>query len=325
MRAAYRIHYGSPSVLSIREIDKPQPLADEIIIKVIATTVNRTDCAVLTGKPLIFRLFTGIPRPRHVSTGTDFAGIVEAVGSKVTNYKPGDRVWGFDDVNIGSHAEYLKINIKKAILPIPDKLSFEDAAASIEGAHYAYNSINKVDLKPGNNVLIYGASGAIGSAALQILKYFEVKVTAVCGTDAITKIEKLQPDHIIDYQKEDFTRDKGKYDLVVDAVGKSSFAICKPLLKPKGTYLSSELGANAQNLFLSLITPITGGQKVKFPLPTNILRTMKLLQKMFEAGKFTPVIDKSYSLDKIHEAFEFVMSGQKIGNVILKITTDNGK
>ena len=317
MQAAIRSKYGPPEVLRIEEVDKPLPKEHEILVRVHATTVNRTDCSILWGKPWVIKIFTGLFKPTSPVPGTDFAGEVEAVGNKVSAFRVGDKVWGFNDQGLASHAQYLTILENRAVLKMPENITYEQAAASAEGAHYAYNFINKVQLQAGQKVLVNGATGAIGSAAVQILKYLGVHVVAVCGTKNVALVAALGADRVIDYEKEDFTKLPGQYDFVFDAVGKSTFAQCKPLLLPGGTYISSELGPYAQNVYLPLITKVRGGKKVVFPIPINIKRSLLFMQDLLEKGKFKPLIDRSYPLEKIREAYVYVASGQKTGNVLL--------
>ena len=208
----------------------------------------------------------------------------------------------------------------KALTTIPGNITYEQAAASIEGAHYAYNFINKVNLKSGKKVLVNGATGAIGSAVVQFLKYFGViNVTAVCSTKNIELVKSLGADKVINYTKEDFTKEDQKYNFIFDTVGKSSFGKCKPLLQPDGVYISSELGYMAQNLFLALITPIIGNKKVIFPLPTDCRGSVLLIKKLIEKGKFKAVIDRKYPLEQIVEAYKYVEKGHKIGNVVITV------
>ena len=207
----------------------------------------------------------------------------------------------------------------KSIMTMPEKVGFEEAAASSEGAHYALNFINKVKFEAGHKVLVNGATGAIGSAVVQFLKYFEVEVTATCGTQNIELVRSLGADRVIDYTQEDFTKDSERYDFVFDAVGKSTFGECRPLLKEGGVYVSSELGPKAQNLFLALITPMRGGKKVIFPFPSNIKRSLQFIKDLMEKGRFRPVIDRTYPLEEIVEAYIYVASGQKTGNVVIKM------
>jgi len=319
MKAAIRRKYGPPDTISIETVETPTPRENEILVRVYAATVNRTDCAVLTGKPFVMQLFTGLGRPTLPTTGTDFAGQIEAVGKQVTAFKVDDRVWGFCDIGLASHAQYLTIAEDAAVLPIPEPISYEQAAASAEGAHYAYNFINKLNLQAGQKVLVNGATGAIGSAAVQILKSMGLYVTAVCNTKNIALVTDLGPDKVIDYQREDFTQQEEPYDFVFDAVGKSTFSKCKPLLKPGGIYLSSELGPNAENLYLPLLNKIWGSKKVIFPIPADIKGSLRFTQNLLEKGQFKPVIDRRYPLEKIAEAYKYVMSGEKTGNVIITL------
>ncbi len=325
MKAATRSKYGGPEVLKIQEVEKPTPKDDEVLVRVYATTVNRTDCAILRAKPFIMRFFTGLFKPKASIPGTDFAGKVEAVGKNVTSWKAGDNVWGFDDNGLNSHAQYLTIAADKALATIPDGITYEQAAASAEGAHYAYNFINKINLKAGDKVLVNGATGAIGSAALQLLKYFGAHVTAVCNTKNIGLMKSLGADEIIDYTQEDFTVDSKaskQYHYVFDAVGKSRFGKCKPLLRPEGVYISSELGPHSENLFLALLTPLGGKKKVVFPVPRDIRGSLHFIKELLEKEKFSPVIDRKYPLEKIAEAYHYVASGQKTGNVIITLEDD---
>ena len=330
MKAIVCTKYGSPDVLQLKEVEKPTPKDNEVLIKIHATTVNRTDCAMLRAEPFISRFITGIFKPNKPIHGTEFAGIIEAVGKNVSSFKVGDKVFGFDDSGSGSHAQYMTILEDKALTTIPKNITYEQATASTEGAHYAYNFINKVDLKSGQKFLVNGATGAIGSAAVQFLKYFGANVAAVCNTKNIELVKSLGADIIIDYTKEDFTKDDQKYNFIFDTVGKSSFAKCKPLLQPGGVYISSDLGFMAQNIFLALITPIIGnlpgrqaGKKVIFPLPTDCRGSVLLIKRLIEEGKFKAVIDRKYPLEQIVEAYRYVEKGQKTGNVVITVEHNN--
>jgi len=308
--------YGPPDVLKLKEVEKPTPKDNEVLVKVHATTVNRTDTATIRAKPFIIgRLMTGLWGPKKQTPGTEFAGKIEEIGKNVKSLKVGDN----------SHAEYLTISEDKA-LTIPKNITYEQAAASSEGAHYAYSFIKKVNVKSGEKVLVNGATGAIGSAAVQLLKSFDADVTATCNTKNIELVKSLGADKVIDYTKDDFTKDNQKYHFVFDAVGKSTFGKCKPLLHPGGIYVSSDLGPGAQNIFLTIITPIIkpmiGNKKIVFPIPTDIRGTLLLIKKLSQEGKFKPVIDKKYSLGKIVEAYKYVETGQKTGNVVITVRHD---
>ncbi|MEO7923484.1 MAG: NAD(P)-dependent alcohol dehydrogenase [Chitinophagaceae bacterium] len=316
MRAAIRLKYGPPEVLSIKEVAMPTPKDDEVLIKVYATTVNRTDCGILMAKPFIMRFFTGLFKPKSPITGTDFAGKIEAVGINVSKFKAGDKVWGFNDTGVGTHAEYISISENSPLLIIPENITYQQAAASPEGAHYAYNMITKMKIKAGDAILVNGATGAIGSASVQLLKYFGATVTAVCNTKNIELVKSLGADKVIDYLVEDFTKGTQKYHYVIDAVGKSTFAKCKPLLYPGGIYMSTDLGPGAQNIYLPLLTRFSSKRTI-FPIPTDIKRSLLLIKTLLETSQFKPVIDRTYPLEKIAEAYNYVISGQKTGNVLL--------
>ncbi|KPJ93355.1 MAG: NADPH:quinone oxidoreductase [Gammaproteobacteria bacterium SG8_15] len=322
MKAVVYTHYGSPDVLQIKEVEKPAPKDNEVLIKVFATTVNRTDCATIRAKPFFARIWTGLLRPRKQIPGTEFAGEIAATSKSISTLHVGDKVFGFDEQGAGSHAQYLAIKADN-VVTMPDNISYQQAAASFEGAHYAYNFINKVDINQGQDVLVNGAAGAIGSAAVQLLNYFGVNVTAVCSAKNVELVKSLGANKVIDYTKEDFTKDEQRYDFIFDTVGKSSFFKCKRLLKHGGVYISSDLGYMAQNIFLPLITPIIksmlGYKKTMSPFPSAVRQTLLLVKKLIEHGKFKSVIDREYPLEQIVKAYEYVETGQKTGNVVITV------
>jgi NADPH:quinone reductase-like Zn-dependent oxidoreductase len=319
MRAAVYYQYGPPEVIRIEEFPKPVPKDGEVLIRVFATTVNRTDCAILRARPFIMRFFTGLTKPRNPVLGTDFAGMVEAIGDHVKDFKVGDKVFGFGDQGIKSQAEFMICNRKHAIAHMPSNCSFQQAAAASEGTHYAINFINKVKLEKGQKVLVHGATGAIGSALVQLLIYYGTEVTATGNTKNVDLIKSLGAYQVIDYEKQDFTKLNQTFDYVFDAVGKSTFGKCKALLKSNGVYISSELGPRSENLFFSLFGLVSKGKKVKFPFPSDINASLILIKKLIEEGKFTPLIDREYSLEEISKAYSYVESGQKTGNVVINI------
>jgi len=317
MRAAFRDMYCPPEKLTVRDVDIPRHGPGQLLVRVGAATVNRTDCAILTGQPWVMHLVLGLRRPRLTTTGTDFAGRVEAVGSNVTRFKVGDRVMGFDDVGLQSHAEYLVISQDKPIIPVPPQLSDGQAAALCEGTHYAVNVLNKVDLRAGHQVLVNGASGAIGSSLVQLCKARGAQVTATCTAQTLDLVRSLGADEVIDHAAQDFTARTDRYQFVFDAVGKSSFFKCRHLLLPGGVFTSSELGEYLQNPLLALTTPLLGGKKVIFPVPSDIAASLELVRSLVEQGRFKPVIDRTYPLSEIASAFTYVASGKKVGNVIV--------
>ena len=319
MRAAVQTRYGPPEVVRISEVEKPTIKNNEVLVKVHATTVNRTDCACRAARPFFMRFFTGLTRPRATVLGNEFAGVVEAVSSGVTSFKVGDRVFGYNEGPFGAHAEYMSIPEDGSLATMPANVTYEEAAASTEGSHYALSHIRAAKIQSGQDVLVNGATGAIGSAAVQLLKSLGANVTAVCDTDNVELVRGLGADRVIDYRAEDFTKDEQTYDVVLDSVGKSSFSRCKRLLKPGGIYISSELGPLAQNPFLALIAPLRGGKKVMFPIPKHDQEMVGYFKELIESGEFKPVIDRRYPLDQIVEAYRYVETGQKIGIVVISL------
>jgi NADPH:quinone reductase-like Zn-dependent oxidoreductase len=317
MRAAVVDGYGPPSKIRIKNVPKPIPKPNEILVRVYSTTINRTDCGIITAEFFLMRFFTGLFKPNPI-LGTDFAGKIISVGGKVKNFKKGDRVFGLNDNGLASHAEYLTITSDGPLEKMPN-VSYDFAVASLEGVHYAYNFVNKVNLKKGQKVLVNGATGAIGSAAIQLLNEKGLNVHAVCGTKNVKKIKSYGVEKVIDYQKEDFTNSKEKYDFIFDAVGKSTFGKCKPLLKEKGIYISSELGPNGENVLFAIFTHFFGDKKVIFPIPMDCKKTVLMIKKLIEKKKFKPLIDKKYTFEEIIDAYEYVRKGKKVGNVILNI------
>ena len=319
MKAIVYSKYGPPEVAKLLQVPKPLPKDNEVLVKIYSSTVNRTDSGLRSAEYFISRFYTGLFRPKHQILGCEFAGIVEAIGQHVTTFKIGDEIFGFNDKTFGGHGEYLTITETDAITTIPDGFSFDEAAAFTEGAHYALIDIRAAKVELGQNVLVYGATGAIGSAAVQLLKHFGAIVTAVSGTKYVGLVKSLGADTVIDYQTQDFTKTEVKFEFIFDAVGKSSFGQCKPLLTAKGIYISTELGKNGENLLLALTTPLWGGKRLLFPIPSITKQDVIFLKKLVEKGEFKPVIDRKYKLEQIVEAYKYVDSGQKTGNVILKV------
>jgi NADPH:quinone reductase-like Zn-dependent oxidoreductase len=311
--------YGPPDVVQIREIEAPVPQENEVQVRIHATTVNRTDSGYRAAKPFITRFFTGLRRPRVTIMGTEFAGVVEAVGHQVRSFEIGDRVFGYSEGRFGCHAELLTVPEDGSIATIPADLTFVEAAPGTEGAHYALSFIRRAKIQQGQAVLVNGATGGIGSAAVQLVKGLGAHVTAVCDTAHLELVSGLGADRVIDYTREDFTQDEQRYDAVLDAVGKSTFGRCRRLLKPGGVYSSSELGPFCQNPPLALVTPLLPGKTVVFPFPRDNQAIVQHLRDQLESGTFRPVIDRHYQLDEIVEAYRYVESGQKIGNVVIEV------
>ena len=319
MKASVYTKYGPPEVVKIMEVPKPIPKDNEVLIKVYASTVNRTDCGFRSAQYFISRFWTGLLRPKFQILGCEFAGIIEETGQHVTEFKKGEKVFGFNDKTCGGHGEYLTVEESDAVTVMPGNVSFEEAAALTEGAHYALVDIRAAKIEPGQNVLLYGATGAIGSAAVQLLKHFGAIVTAVCNSKNIELVKSLGADTVVDYQTQDFTKTENKFEFIFDAVGKSSFGQCKPLLTENGIYMSTELGKNGENIFYALTTALWGGKKLLFPIPSITKKDVIFLKELYQNGEYKPVMDRQYTLDQIVEAYQYVESGQKTGNVVLRI------
>ena len=319
MKAAVHTRYGPPDVVRVVDVPTPAPRENEVLVKVQATTVNRTDCGFRGAKPFFARAFTGLVRPRVTILGNEFAGQVQAIGSSVTSFAVGDRVFGYDDTVCGAHAQYLTIREDASLARIPGSLTYGEAAPATEGSHYALAAIEKAKIRNGQSVLVNGGTGAIGSAAIQLLASRGVHVTAVCDTTHLDLVRRLGAERVIDRTVEDFTQDAQTYDVVFDAVGKSSFGRCRRLLEPRGVYLSTDLGPGAQNPFLALVTPVLPGKSVLFGFPRHNQAMMNYFRDLMESGLFRPVIDRSYPLDEIVAAYRYVETGQKVGNVVIVV------
>lgn len=319
MKAIVYTQYGPPEVAQLKEMPIPQPKDNEVLVKVHASTVNRTDSGFRSAEYFVSRFWSGLLRPKLPILGCEFAGVVEQKGKDVTAFNIGDKVFGFNDKTFGGHAEYLCMPQDQGIAVIPQNFDFNEAAAIAEGAHYALVDIRAAKVQAGQEVLVYGATGAIGSAAVQLLKHFGARVTAVCNTKNVDLVKRLGADVVIDYQTQDFTQTNTLFHFIFDAVGKSSYRQCKPLLTEKGIYMSTELGKRGVNILLALTTPLWGGKKLLFPIPTITQEDVVFLKELAENGSFKPVIDRSYPMAAIVEAYRYVESGQKTGNVVLEI------
>ncbi len=320
MKAAVYTQYGPPEVLRVTETPTPVAKDDEVLVRVRATSVNRTDCGFLRGKPFVVRFFAGLTKPRRTILGCEFAGDVEAVGHSVTRFSVGDRVFGFDGGGWGGHAQYKVISESRMIATIPPAITYEQAAVSTEGAHYAH--VRALQAGKGTKVLVHGATGAIGSAAVQLLKHAGAFVIATSDTKNVELVRSLGADVVVDREKEDFTKLDERVDIVFDAVGKSSFGACRPLLNDGGVYVSTDLGPMAQNPPLALVGPLfrlVGAKRVAFPLPKANTEVIEFLRTRLERGELRPVIDRTYALDDIVEAFTYVETGQKTGNVVVLV------
>lgn len=319
MKAITQTRYGPPDVLSVSELPVPEPGPDQVRVRVRAKTVNRTDCALLRAEPFIMRFISGLVRPRQPVPGTDFAGVVDAVGENVRRFEPGDRVFGFNDDGLASSAEYLVIDENEALDRIPEGIDEATAVAAIEGGHYALNFLNKLPLEAGQEILVIGATGAIGSAGVQLLRDRGVTVTAVCRGEHEETVLALGAESVIDFTREDFAKSGRIFDHILDMVGKSTFGYCRTVLGPGGIYISSELGPWIQNPILALITPLFRRRRVGFPLPLDRLGSVRTLAEKLAEESFRPLIDRTYSLEETAEAYRYVETGEKVGNVLIEI------
>jgi NADPH:quinone reductase-like Zn-dependent oxidoreductase len=324
MRAVVYDRYGPPEVLRLEDVERPVPKEDEVLVKIHATTVNRLDVHTREANrrsglavSLLSRLVSGVRRPRQRILGSEFAGEVEEVGVAVTEFAVGDQVFGNSGVRFGAHAEFMCMRARARIAHMPTGLSFEEAAPVCDGALNALTCLKAADLGIGRSVLIYGASGAIGTAGVQLARYFGADVTAVCNTKNIELVRSLGADRVIDYTNEDFTKNGQTYDVIFDAVGKHSFTKCRDSLKPGGMYLPTD---GFGNLMWALVTPRIGGKKVVFQIPPRQTKQDVLFLKgLIEAGKYRAVIDRRYPLEDVVEATRYVETQQKTGNVVLTV------
>jgi NADPH:quinone reductase-like Zn-dependent oxidoreductase len=332
MKAVAYAEYGPPAVLRLVEVEKPTPQANEILVRIYATPVNYGDTLarnfrnISPGKfnmPFLFwfpaRIVFGLRKPKINILGSEFAGKIEAVGGAVTLFKPGDQVFGYRGMTMGANAEYLCMPESGLVALKPANMTYDEAAAVPYGALTALNLLRKVTIQPGQKVLINGASGSIGSAAVQLAKYFGAEVTGVCGTPRLEFVQSLGADHVIDYTQADFTRNGQTYDLIFDILGKSSFSRCKGSLTRDGRYLlaSFKLKQLAQMLWTSKI----GRKKVICALSGENLADLLLIKELVEAGTIKSIIDRRYPLEQTAEAHRYVEQGGKQGNVIITVAS----
>lgn len=321
MKAIVMTGYGSPDVLTFQEVAKPVPKPDEVLLRVHASSATTADGMMRTGTPYFGRLILGLTKPKHPIPGTGFAGRVEAVGAGVTQFQPGDRVFGETTLGFSANAEYLAVPESGVICRMPGQLSYAEAATFCDGGITSWNYLRHLaNIQPGQSVLINGASGSLGTAAVQLGKYLGAKVTGVCSTRNAGLVRALGADEVIDYTRKDFTKGTGTYDFIYDTVSKSSFQACKPVLREKGQYLCPVLGLPL--LLQMLKTQISGGKKAVFAAtglrPDEELRDMLIeLIEIYKAGKLKMVIDRQYPLEKVAEAHTYIAAGRKKGNVVI--------
>ena len=321
MNAIVATAYGKADVLEFRQVDKPQAKENEVLIKVHAASATTADSMMLTGRPYLSRLFMGFRKPKHEIPGTGFSGEVVAIGNDVTRFAPGDLVFGETTLGFSTNAEYTVVPEEGIILKKPESLSHAEAATVCDGALTSMNFLQEVSkVEAGHKVLINGASGSLGSAAVQIAKFYGAEVTGVCSTKNIGLVKSLGADHVVDYTKEDIAQGSEQYDVIYDTVGKLSFQSCKKLLITEGQYISPVL--KFPLLLQMLWTSLFSSRKAKFAA-TGLKKDHELkdmLQKVLQviqAGKLTMVMDRQFPLEKVADAHRYIATGHKKGNIAI--------
>ena len=317
MRAVVYDRYGPPEVLRLEDVERPVPAEDEVLVKIHATSVTRTDTGLRSAEFFISRFFTGWRRPKRKILGMELAGEVAAVGAAVTEFAVGDHVFGVK--GSGAHAEFVAVRESAPIAHKPAGMSFEEAAAVCDGAMLALPCLRRAGVRDGTRLVVYGASGSVGTAAVQLARNIGADVTAVCNTANLELVGSLGADRVIDYTKQDFTRNGEIYDVVFDAVGKHSFRRCRRSLKPGGIYVSTDLGFLWHLPLLTLLTRRIGSRKAALGIAKYTKEDVLLLKELIEAGKYRAVIDRRYPLEDVIEATKYVETGQKTGNVVLTL------
>jgi NADPH:quinone reductase-like Zn-dependent oxidoreductase len=323
MKTINYTQYGSPDVLKIIEVDTPSPKDDEVLIKVRASTVSAVDSQFRRGDSFFARLYTGLFKPKNPNLGEDLVGEVVSVGKDVTSFKAGDHVFGVTDTNFGAHAEYICLPEQGTLLLKPESLTDEEAAAIPYGAMTALPFLrDAAKIESGQSILVNGASGSVGIAAVQLAKHFGAEVTGVCSSRNVELVKSLGADHVIDYTHEDFVNNGKTYDIIFDTVGKCSFSHCKSSLTATGIYITAQLTLGI--LFQMMFTSKAEGKKAMIAftgmrLPSVKTKDFAIIKELVEAGQLKPVIDKTYTLEQIAEAHAYVDTGHKKGNVVITI------
>jgi len=313
VKAVVADRYGPPEILRISEVRRPAPAADEVLVRVHASSVTRSDCGLRNTEYFFSRAITGLRRPKQPIVGMEFAGVVDEVGSAVTQFAAGDEVFG---IRGGANAEYVCVRESGVIAPKPSRLSFEQAAVVADGGLSALSMLPALGPIEGRQIVVYGASGSIGTAAVQVAKHLGARVTAVCDTKHVDLVRSLGAEEVVDYLREDWTG-RGPYDGVFDAVGKSSFRKSRRALKPGAAYVSADLGFMWHGPLVILATRWLGSRKAKLGMARYRQDDLRRLRALVEAGDYRPVIDRAYRMEDVVEAARYVETGQKTGNVVL--------
>ena len=322
MKALIYDHYGPPEVMQIAEMEKPVPKDNEILIKVYATTVTSGDARMRRADPFLVRLFNGFFKPKKGILGSEFSGEIEAIGKNVNKFKKGDQVFGGTDLDLGASAEYICLPETGTIALKPENISFEEAGAISFGGNTALHFLQKANIKSGQKILIYGASGSIGTAAVQLAKHFGAVVTAVCSSKNTDLVTSLGADKVLDYTAEDFSISGETYDIIFDTVGKSPFLACVKSLTKEGYYLRAVHMAPS-SILLGLWTTLTSSKKIVAGVAKETQEIIDHLKELLKTGQFKSVIDKSFSFEHIVEAHRYVDTGHKKGNVVITFDHKN--
>jgi len=319
MKAIVYSKYGPPEVLQLKEVEKPVPKDNEILIKIFATTVTSGDCRMRRADPFAIRVFNGLTRPKKATIlGNEFSGEIEGLGKNVKLFRKGDQVFGQAGMSLGANAEYICLSEDGTIALKPDNLTYEESAVIPFGGNTALHFLRKGNISNGQKVLIYGSSGSLGTAAIQLARYFGAEVTGVCSTANAVLVKSLGADKVIDYTKEDFTKNGQAYDIIFDTTGKSPFSGCLKSLKQNGIYLRAVHMALSSNV-RGLWTSMTSSKKVIGGVATELKENLVFLRELIEAGKLKPVIDRRYPFEQIAEAHRYVDQGHKKGNVAITV------
>jgi NADPH:quinone reductase-like Zn-dependent oxidoreductase len=321
MRAVVHDRYGPADVLHLEDVEPPVPTAHEVLIRIHATTMSRTDCALRAGEPYFSRFLTGVRRPKRRILGSDLAGEVVALGAAVTEFNVGDRVFGIKPWKFGAHAEFICVEEDAALSHMPANVTFDEAAAVCDGAILALNCLRPGKVRSGQSILVNGASGSMGTAGVQLANALGANVTGVCSATNFELVRSLGAGDVIDYTRQDFTKDGRTYDVIFDAVGKLAFSRCRNSLKPGGVFLPTD---GMRNLLLTAWTARIGDRKVVFDIPPKFTKKdVVFLRELMKAGKYRAVIDRRYPLERVVEAAKYVELHQKTGNVVLTVTADS--
>ena len=321
MKAVVQDRYGPPDVLRIADVPRPVPKDDEVLIRVRASTVTQSDTHARGAHPFFWRLILGVRRPRRPTLGVEFSGEVEAVGAAVGEFSVGDHVFGTSW--FGAHAEFICLRESAALARKPAGMSFEEAAAVCDGAMQALATLRAADVQAGQRVVIYGASGSLGTAAVQLAKHLGAHVTAVCNTNNVELVRSLGADEVVDYLREDFTKNGQRYDAIIDAVGKYAFHWGRRALKPGGVYVETDLGPyKLETIAMTIVTRWAGKRRLKFAGGRKTKKDALFMKELIEAGQYRPVIDRRYPMERVADAHRYVETWQKTGNVVLTIPGD---